>query len=139
MTPVLPPLSPPLSHPDYANVIPHRPRTPSPRSSAIPGADPMHGPGPVRTPKKMSRRQVANPISFSAFIEPCDSMVLSPSKAIVYEGIRVYRLSHSRTGSSDMNQGSVSDEETEDDDSTVAFLGTRSRERDAAEVLLSWR
>ncbi|KAG8817488.1 hypothetical protein FRC17_011206 [Serendipita sp. 399] len=138
--PVLPPISSPISrHFDITADRYHTPPPlPAPQPRSIPALHPNRGPGPIRTPKRSLRRDSASPLGFSAYIPPSSTIPPSPSKVLVHDGTRVYRLSHSRT-SSDEKQDPTSDAETEDDVGIGSYRDALDKEREAADALLFWR
>ncbi|KAG8817504.1 hypothetical protein FRC17_011200 [Serendipita sp. 399] len=138
--PALPPVSPPVTrHLAITSQRYHTPPTlPAPSPNSIPVPHPNHGPGPIRTPKRNLRRHSASPLGFSVYIPQSSMIPSSPSKVLVYDGTRVYRLSHSRT-SSDEKRDPTSDAETVDDAGIGSYRDALDKEREAADALLFWR
>ncbi|KAG8820440.1 hypothetical protein FRC19_008870 [Serendipita sp. 401] len=119
----------PYPHVDHLATRFDRYQTPPPSLRTPSVIQPENGPGPTRTPKRSQRRMAPvvvvapNPVDFSAYTLKA-GLLSSPSKVLLYDGTRMYKLSHSRTPS-DPDTDAVSDAETEED-----------KEKDAIAALL---
>ncbi|KAG8850657.1 hypothetical protein FRB91_008867 [Serendipita sp. 411] len=131
----------PYPHVDHLALRFNRYKTPPPpplRTSSVVQSE--NGPGPTRTPKRSQRRMAPvvlapNPVDFSAYTLKA-TLLSSPSKVLVYDGTRMYRLSHSRTPF-DPDTDAVSDAETEEDrDVKDPHVGVLDKEKDAIAALL---